>query len=462
MSLKKKKIAIAGATGFIGSRLCEVLADDFHIIGLSRGKRENTDIITWHTCDLYSLESCVSALAGVDAAVYLVHSMMPSARLTQARFEDLDLILADNFARAAQENSIQHVVYVGGLDPDTPDTSVHLSSRMEVEQVLAKRVDCVTAIRAGLVIGAGGSSYEVLEDVVRKLPIILCPSWTESRMQPIGVDDLTKLIHHSLLEQGPSGCHDVGASEIMTYRQLMERAAAQMSLVRSFVSFPLNNTFISSLGVRLLTGKPIHLIQPLLQSLKHDMLAKNTAFQDRLLPQTQSFEASFSQACKTEKKPVHTSKQRKKESKQLKKASAVRSVQRMYVPDGKDAYWLAEEYLRWLPQAFQLLVRAEHISGGISRMYLQGTRLLLLELTYQPDRSSSNRAIYTISDGALLRGDAQGKGIFEFRIMLDSPVLLTAIHDFHPRLPWYVYTLTQAQVHALVMHRFARHLASML
>ena len=95
-------------------------------------------------------------------------------------------------------------------------------------------------------------------------------------------------------------------------------------------------------------------------------------------------------------------------------------------------------------------------------MYLQGTKILLLELTYQPTRSSSNRAIYTISDGALLRNNARGKGTFEFRIMLDSPILLTAIHDFYPRLPWYIYTLTQAQVHALVMHRFSKHLASML
>lgn len=459
---KKKKIAIAGATGFIGSRLCEVLSDDFHIVGLTRSQREDTEKITWRVCDLYNLDSCISALSDIDSAVYLVHSMMPSARLTQARFEDLDLILADNFARAAHANSIQHVVYVGGLDPETPDTSVHLSSRMEVEQVLAKRVPCVTALRAGLVIGPGGSSYEVLEDVVRKLPIILCPSWTASQMQPIGVDDLVALVYQSLKEEGPSGCHDVGASEIMTYRQLMERAAKQMSLSRFFVSFPLNNTLVSSLAVRFLTGKPTHLIRPLLQSLKHDMIAKNTQFQDRVLTQTQSFEASFAHAYKTERKPINSPRQRKKEFQSLKKASAVRSVQRMYIPEGKDAFWLAEEYLRWLPQAFQLLIRAEYIREGISRMYLQGTKLLLLELTYQPTRSSSNRAIYTISDGALLRNDARGKGTFEFRIMLDSPILLTAIHDFYPRLPWYIYTLTQAQVHALVMHRFSKHLASML
>ena len=109
MSNPKKSIAIAGATGFIGSRLCEVLAVDFHIVGLSRRQRESTEHITWRKCDLYNLESCISALADIDAAVYLVHSMMPSARLTQARFEDLDLILADNFARAAKRHHIKQI-----------------------------------------------------------------------------------------------------------------------------------------------------------------------------------------------------------------------------------------------------------------------------------------------------------------------------------------------------------------
>ena len=457
----KPTIAIAGATGFIGSRLCDVLSSDFDIVALTRRPRTNTNGITWRKCDLYNLESCVEMLSGVQAAVYLVHSMMPSARMTQARFEDLDLILADNFARAAQSNGIQHVVYVGGLDPETPDTSVHLSSRMEVEQVLAQRIPTVTALRAGLVIGSGGSSYEVLKDVVQKLPVILCPNWTTSKMQPIGLEDLIVLIRQSLLEKGPSGCHDIGSTEIMTYRQLMERAASQMSISRQFIYSPIGNTLVSSLAVQVLTGKPISLIKPLLESLKHDMVAKNTDFQNRVLPQTMTFEESFSrasiQAIPSTTSPV----ERIEEVQTLRQASAVRSVQRMTIPNGKDAFWLAKEYLRWLPKAFQLLIKAEYIEERISRMYLQGTSLLLLELTFQPTRSSSNRAVYTISDGLLVRNGTEDKGTFEFRLMLDSPVLLTAIHDFHPQLPWYLYTISQAKVHQIVMYRFAKYLRSL-
>ena len=461
MERQRLKVAIAGATGFIGSRLCEVLTPDFEVVALTRRARSGTDAITWRSCDLYDLDSCITALNGVDAAVYLVHSMMPSARLTQARFEDLDLILADNFARAAQHHRVRHVVYVGGLDPETPDTSVHLSSRMEVEQVLAKRIETVTALRAGLVIGAGGSSYEVLKDVVRRLPLILCPSWTESKMQPIGLEDLVSLIKQSLTERGPAGCHDVCAPDLMTYRQLMESVAEQLSLRRVFLRSPIESTLISSVAVRWLTGKPISLIQPLLQSLGHDMVAKNSEFQDRCLTEPMSFAEAFTHACGQDRPSTTSPSERKREARHLKEASAVRSVQRMRIPEGRDAFWLAEEYLRWLPRAFKLLIRAEYVAEGVSRMYLRGTRLLLLELTFQPQRSSNNRAIYTISSGALVRVDAHHQGTFEFRLMLDSPVLLTAIHNFYPRLPWYIYTLTQARVHHVVMMRFARHLSEL-
>ena len=276
-------------------------------------------------------------------------------------------------------------------------------------------------------------------------------------MQPIGLEDLVTLIRQSLIESGPSGCHDVGTKEVMTYRELMERVAQQMSLPRKFIYSPIGNTFLSSLGVQILTGKPISLIQPLLESLRHNMIAKNTHFQNRVLSHTMTFSEAFKMANDLHR-PKTSPIERQKEARKLKNDSAVRSVQRMTTPAGKDAFWLAKEYLRWLPKAFRFLIRAEYIEGMISRMYLKGTNLLLLELSFQPKRSSINRALYTISDGILVRKGTLGKGTFEFRLMLDSPVLLTAIHDFQPQLPWYVYTLTQAKVHHLVMMRFARHL----
>ena len=113
------KVAIAGATGFVGAALCEALVSDFDIVGLSRGEREN-DAVEWRRCDLYSLLDVERGLEGCDYAIYLVHSMLPSARLTQASFEDLDLVLADNFARAAAGAGVKQILYLGGLIPAVP------------------------------------------------------------------------------------------------------------------------------------------------------------------------------------------------------------------------------------------------------------------------------------------------------------------------------------------------------
>ena len=135
----------------------------------------------------------------------------------------------------------------------------------------------------------------------------------------------------------------------------------------------------------------------------------------------------------------------------------MRSVQRMVLPAGKDALWVAQEYLRWLPIGCKPLIRVEIVEQR-SRMFLRGTPLLLLELTFCPQRSTPKQAIYEITDGVLLRKGEEQQGIFEFRVVLDGSVVLAAIHHFYPRLPWDVYKFSQAQVHALVMYRFSQHL----
>ena len=457
---KAKTVAIAGATGFIGSALCQVLKDSFNVVALSRSlSGKSIDGISWRSCDLYSLESCIQALNEVDLAVYLVHSMMPSARLTQARFEDLDIILADNFAKAAHANGIQHVVYVGGLDPETADTSIHLNSRMEVEIALERWIPTVTALRAGLVIGRGGSSFNVLHKVVHRLPVILCPSWTYAKMQPIALLDLLNLIESALVEAAPQGgCHDVGGPDVMTYKMLIERSIQLLGLRRMLIDIPFVPARLSSWGVGLITNTPQSLIFPLIQSLKHDMLAKNTDFQDRHLPMLQNFEQAFEEALVEPNNALRSKTSRKIKGRKLKIISAVRSIQRMHLPEGKDALWVAEEYLNWLPSAFKILIRAERLENGVCRMYLQHTSLLLLELSLQPHLSTPDQAIYYISGGSLLRTPQPSQGIFEFRVVLNKKYVMAAIHDFHPSLPWFVYIISQAQVHGLVMNLFAKHL----
>ena len=193
----KQKIVLAGATGFIGRWIIEEFQDDYQIIGLSRKKVKTNpnDKIIWRTVDLYSMSSTEKALEGADIAIYLVHSMQPSTRLNQGKFEDTDLLLADNFSRAAQKNKLKQIIYVGGILPkDKYQISNHLLSRYEVEKTLGSGTTPLTSIRAGIIIGPGGSSFKIVTNLVKNLPMMGCPLWTKSENQPIDVFDILSLI----------------------------------------------------------------------------------------------------------------------------------------------------------------------------------------------------------------------------------------------------------------------------
>ncbi|WP_373510104.1 NAD(P)H-binding protein, partial [Thiocapsa sp.] len=151
---RRPRVAVAGASGFIGTAVCRALTDAFSVRALTRSPAraqtpERDQRITWRHCDLFSAPDLVAGLADCDYAVYLVHSLAPSSRLTQANPRDLDLILADNFARAAAANGVKQIIVVGGLIPDSFRISPLLWSRREVELVLASRGTPVTALRAG-------------------------------------------------------------------------------------------------------------------------------------------------------------------------------------------------------------------------------------------------------------------------------------------------------------------------
>jgi len=152
--------------------------------------------------------------------------MLPSAHLTQGVFQDFDLICADNFARAAARAGVRQIVYLGGLIPDDPALSVHLRSRLEVERTLAGRGVPVAALRAGVIIGPGGSSYRMFRTLVERVPVIACPPWSRNLTEPIALDDVLALLAYCL-EHPASRSHswDIGSGDVMRYRQLLERTA---------------------------------------------------------------------------------------------------------------------------------------------------------------------------------------------------------------------------------------------
>ncbi len=455
MNGERKTVVIAGATGFVGRALVRELGSDFRVIGLSRGEAPAGLVGEWRRCDLFSLLQTEQALAGADTAFYLVHSMLPSARLTQGSFENLDLIIADNFARAAARAGIRHIIYLGGLVPcNEPHLSRHLRSRLEVEETLGGRSIPLTALRAGIIIGAEGSSFRMLLRVAQRLPIVPCPERSRSLTQPVAIADVIRLLRHCL--EHPAAQNrtiDIGSPDVLSYHDLLGRIAAALGKKRLLFYVP--GTRWCKPWLSLVSNTPLALVSPLLESMQHSLTACDLRPQQEAgvpgLPLDEALHAAMAAGS-----PASPRRRRPKGG-----GHDVRSVQRIPLPAGKTARWLAEEYTAWLPRLFRSFLKARSDGSGSLFLSLRFPPLLLLELSFAKERSVlSDRQLFYITGGLLARRveRATQRPRLEFREVLKGGCALVAIHDYRPTLPWPLYNLTQAQAHLWVMRRFARHI----
>jgi uncharacterized protein YbjT (DUF2867 family) len=459
--LDRATVVVAGASGFIGHALAERLAGRYRLIGLSRGQRAGDGYDAWRACDLFSLKDAEEALAGATYAVYLVHSMMPSARLVQGHFEDLDLICADNFARAAKRAGVKQILYLGGLIPPAARLSKHLESRREVEVALGGHGVPVTTLRAGLVIGAGGSSFLMMLRLVRRLPVMVCPSWTSTECQPIALDDVAELAAYCLGREACLGAtYDIGGPDVLTYRAMMLETADALGVRRPMLPVPVLTPGLSRLWVTAITGAPKELVAPLIQSLAHPMVTGDRRLQAEAGIPGMSFHDSVARALDQEARSARPS-VRHPVAYAAPRASAapsrVRSVQRLPLPPGRDAAWVAAEYVRWLPSGLWPLLDVHVDDARVCRFYLGRMREPLLVLAFSEERSAPDRQLFYITGGLLAAETDRGR--LEFRETPDGRSVLAAIHDFRPRLPWMIYEHTQALAHLGVMAAFGRHLA---
>lgn len=453
-------IAIAGATGFVGRHLCGLLRDRGHrVIGLGRGVPDGAeqDGISWRRADLYRLRQTERALAGADVVVYLVHSMMPGTRLQQGAFEDFDLLLADNVGRAAATVGARRIVYLGGLLPPTGGSSRHLDSRREVEEALAARGVPVTTLRAGLVIGPEGSSFRILERLVHRLPALILPRWTQERTQPIALDDVLELLAR-VSEAAPSSSEaiDVGGPEVLTYGELIDRTARAIGLPRPMLPVPVGSPFLSELWVTAVTGVPRQLTGPLIESLEHSMLATDRSRQLALGVEGLGVDEALRRALSG---TVDAPDVRPPRGPPADGAGrdTVRSVQRMRLPPGWTAAQAATAYLDWLPQGLYPLLKVRTVPDGAA-ITLRGVGVRLLVLRPDTARSTPDRALLSVVGGLLARPQDPQRARLELRQVLDGRTLIAAVHDFEPSLPWVIYRVSQAPIHALVMHAFGRDL----
>lgn len=460
-------IAVAGASGFVGTHLRHALKDDYRFRALSRSEavvnqRQSEAQTRWEHCDLYSLPKVTDALVGCQIGLYLVHSMAPSSRLLQARFEDTDLLLADNFVRAAEAVGIDHIVYLSGLMPRDPSrASPHLRSRFEVESVLRSRSVKVTVLRAGLIFGPGGSSFSMLINLVRRLPLMVLPKWAASMTQGIDIHDVCRAV--SLVLKSPElqgDTYDIAGHDAVSYRNLIEETARHLKRRTVYVQLPVNAFGLSRQWVSLFGGVPPELVGPLLESLQHDL----TAQPNRLLTQLQaegtvSFTESLTRSVDKggSPKPNPRRETRQADARSIYHERRVRSVQRMPLPHGLDAQNIASIYGSWITEKFKGLLRADRDETGTLRFHTFGG-LLLLELTPTPtSRQHPFRCAFYITNGWLAR-KVDPPGRFEFRIFPSLHCVIASIHGFSPTLPWFLYARTQAIIHLWVMQAFSNHL----
>ena len=460
-------VAIAGVSGFVGRALSQYLLPDFRVIGLARRPESDPPAagLEWRKCDLFSLLECEQALVGVDTAVYLVHSMLPSARLTQGTFPDLDLIIADNFARSAAKAGVKHIVYLGGLVPDAPALSRHIQSRLEVEQTLGSHGIPVTTLRAGIIIGRGGASYEMLRSVVQRAPLILCPECADSLTQPVALSDVLQLLRYSIKNPSDRNRYfDIGSVDVLSYRELLGQMARVMGRKLKLLAMVGATPRRVSFWLHLISGAPKSLVLPLVESMQHSMVVRNRCLQDAAgVPGLGFLEAV--QAALREGKGEDRPFRRSKRFRHRATRAGVRSVQRISLPGGKSAQWVALQYAVWLPLFFKRFLRAEVNSRRNLEIRTRFPRMILLELSYDHERSSrSDRQLFYITGGILARKTLRmtGRPRLEFREVLNGTQILVAIHDYLPTIPWPIYNLTQARAHLWVMRCFARDLPTLI
>ncbi|WP_020618549.1 NAD(P)H-binding protein [Paenibacillus daejeonensis] len=469
---RRPVIALSGASGYIGRNLLKELTADADVIALSRNgdERQDTDDVTWRSCDFYAADDAVKGLAGADYAVYLLHSMMPSAKLTQGTFQDMDVILATHFARAAQKNGIRQIVYLSGMIP--PDTekdelSRHLRSRLEVEEILGSFGVPVTTIRAGLIVGPQGSSFPILSKLVRRLPFMILPRWTRTRTHPIALSEVVEALLGSIGRTDLEGrIIDVGGPDVLTYAEMLDETAQLAGRKLRFLPFPLFTVHLSRLWVSLVTGTPKAMAYPLIESLIHPMVASNQHHVEGLSDGKIPFREAAEQALEEEREQEKKAKKKKKEESSTSSVadaakrvarSDVRSVQRIILPPGKNAAWAGGYYVEWLSRFAGPVFRAER-EGDISRLYLLGFRKPLLQLTYDAESSGPGYACYRISGGSFAKLSDVHSGRLEFVQIEGTRECVVAIHDYMPSLPWVVYKYSQAKLHLLVMWLYRRHL----
>ena len=230
--------------------------------------------------DVLDPASLLGLMSGVTAAYYLIHSMSGSVD-----FDQRDLRAARNFGEAARTHGVERIIYLGGLGDPQTDLSKHLRSRQQTGQALSDSGVPVTEFRAAIVVGSGSVSFEMIRYLTERVPIMICPRWVFTRVQPIAIDDVLEYLVAALVKpESASKIVEIGGSDVLTYGDMMMGYARARGLRRWLLSVPVLTPRLSSYWVHLVTPIPASIARPLIDGLRNEVIVRDTLAQD-LFPQ---------------------------------------------------------------------------------------------------------------------------------------------------------------------------------
>lgn len=305
------KVLVLGSTGFVGRRLvAELLKENVRLRLLARDPEKALSLLPQASDievikgDLLRTEGLDEAIQGIHTAYYLVHSLGGRSVFRNVEFAEKDKQAARNFVKAAEAAGLRRTIYLGALGGESEGLSEHLRSKAEVGEILASGSPLTTILRSAIIIGAGGASFEMLRYLVERLPVMVCPRWVDSRIQPIAIQDVVEYLKGCLLVAETAGkTFDIGGPEIFTYREMMQAYAEARGLSRRLiVVVPVLTPLLSAYWVDMVTPVPSGVAHPLIEGLVNDVVCRENSIDNYLAVSKTPFKEAVLKAFSEEKK----------------------------------------------------------------------------------------------------------------------------------------------------------------